>query len=109
MKKNIIALIVLILSSCVNHSSYDQKAIRDQITTKETKEILYALANDDMKGRDSNSGGYFKAAFYVTEYFKKHNIASFYEAYRDSLVTDSIVSFNVVGRIGKYNPKRKQS
>ena len=107
MKKTLIALIVLNLSSCVNQSSYDQEAIRDQITTKETKEILYALANDDMKGRDSNSGGYFKAASYVTEYFKKHNVASFYEAYQDSLVTDSIVSYNVVGQIGKYNPKRK--
>ena len=107
MKKLQIALIVLILSSYVNQSSYDQETIRDQITTKETKEILYALANDDMKGRDSNSGGYFKAASYVTEYFKKHNVASFYESYQDSLVTDSIVSYNVVGQIGKYNPKRK--
>ena len=107
MKKSQIALIVLILSSCVNQSSYNQEAIRHQITTKETKEILYALANDDMKGRDSNSGGYFKAASYVTEYFKKHNVASFYESYKDSLVTDSIVSYNVVGQIGKYNPKRK--
>ena len=107
MKKNLIALIFLILSSCVNQSSYDQAAIRDQITTKETKVILYTLANDDMKGRDSNSGGYFKAASYVIKYFKKHNIAPFYEAYRDSLVTDSVVSFNVVGQIGKYSPKRK--
>ena len=107
MKKSLVALKVFILSSCVNQSSYDQGAIRDQITTKETKVILYTLANDDMKGRDSNSGGYFKAASYVTEYFKKHNITPFYEAYRDSLVTDSIVSFNIVGQIGKYNHKRK--
>ena len=107
MKNSLIVLLVLILSSCVNQNSYDQVAIRDQITTKETKEILYTLANDDMKGRDSNSGGYFKAASYVAEYFKKHNIAPFYEAYRDSLVTDSVVSFNIVGQIGKYNPKRK--
>ena len=107
MKKSLVTLMVLILSSCVNQRSYDQAAIRDQITTKETKEILYALANDDMKGRDSNSGGYFKAASYVTEYFKKHNVAPFYQAYRDSLVTDSVVSFNIVGQIGKYSPKRK--
>ncbi|MBT7676403.1 MAG: M28 family peptidase [Flavobacteriaceae bacterium] len=107
MKKSLIVLLVLILSSCVNQSSYDQESIRDQITTKETKEILFALANDDMIGRDSNSGGYFKAASYVIEYFKKYNITSFYEAYRDSLVTDSIVSFNVVGQIGKYTSERK--
>ncbi len=107
MKKSLSALIAIVLSSCINQSSYDQEAIRDQITTKETKEILYALANDDMKGRDSNSGGYFKAASYVAEYFKKHNVAPFYEAYRDSLVTDSVVSFNVVGQIGKYSPKRE--
>jgi leucyl aminopeptidase len=107
MKKSLSALIAIVLSSCINQSSYDQEAIRDQITTKETKEILYALANDDMKGRDSNSGGYFKAASYVAEYFKKYNVAPFYEAYRDSLVTDSVVSFNVVGQIGKYSPKRE--
>ena len=107
MKKSLIILILLIISSCINQSSYDQESIRDQITTKETKEILFALSNDDMKGRDSNSGGYFKAASYVIEYFKKHNIASFYEAYRDSLVTENIVSFNVVGQIGKYTPQKK--
>ena len=107
MKNSLIVLLVLILSSCFNQNSNEQAGIRDQITTKETKEILYALANDDMKGRDSNSGGYFKAASYVTEYFKKHNVAPFYQAYRDSLVTDSVVSFNIVGQIGKYSPKRK--
>ena len=60
-----------------------------------------------MKGRDSNSGGYFKAADFVTDYFKKNSITPFYPNYRDSLITQNVLSYNLVGQIGDYNPKRK--
>ena len=60
-----------------------------------------------MKGRDSKSGGYAKAAAFVEDYFQQHNIEPFYPAYRDSLMTDSLWSYNVVGSIGKYDPTKK--
>ena len=81
--------------------------VREAISLEETKTILFTLASDDMKGRDSKSGGYAKAAGFVEDYFQKHNIQPFYPAYRDSLMTDSLWSYNVVGSIGKYDPNKK--
>ena len=60
-----------------------------------------------MKGRDTKSGGYYKAADFVATILSKKQHPSFYPAYRDSLVTDSLVSFNMVGSIGKYVPGKK--
>ena len=88
-------------------NNFDQAEVRQQISPQETKEILFTLASDEMKGRDTKSGGYYKAADFVANYFKQHNIQPFYPAYRDSLVTDSLVSYNVVGSIGKYIPGKK--
>ena len=88
-------------------NNFDQSEIRQLISPEETKEILYTLAGDEMKGRDTKSGGYYKAADFVAAYFKRNNIQAFYPAYRDSLVTDSLVSYNIVGSIGKYIPGKK--
>ena len=88
-------------------NNFDQEEIHQRITKEETKEILFYLASDEMKGRDTKSGGYYKAADYVSNYFERNNIQPFYPAYRDSLVSDSLVSYNIVGHIGKYIPGRK--
>jgi Zn-dependent M28 family amino/carboxypeptidase len=106
MKKTLILLFGFCLQSCSTQTSFDQTKIREQITAEETRSILFTLAHDDMKGRDTKSGGYYKAANYVTDYFKTHAIQPFYPAYRDSLMTDSIGSFNLVGQIGHYDAKR---
>ena len=88
-------------------NNFDQAEIRRQISPEDTKEILYTLASDEMKGRDTKSGGYYKAADFVAAYFKRNNVQAFYPAYRDSLATDSLVSYNIVGSIGKYVPGKK--
>ena len=88
-------------------NNFYQAEIRQQISEEETKEILFTLASDEMKGRDTKSGGYYKAADFVAAYFKRNNIQAFYPAYRDSLVTDSLVSYNIVGSIGKYISGKK--
>ncbi|MDB4113282.1 hypothetical protein N9548_03820, partial [Flavobacteriaceae bacterium] len=107
MKKILLLLIGLSLQSCTAQTNFDQAEIRKQITVEETRSILFTLAHDDMKGRDTKSGGYQKAAAYVTNYLQTHGIQPFYAAYRDSLVTDSLTSYNLVGQIGNYDPKRK--
>lgn len=107
MKKTLLLLIGLSVQSCNAQTSFDLAEIRNEITTEETHAILFTLAHDDMKGRDTNSGGFYKAADYVANYFEQHNIQPFYPAYRDSLLTDSLTAYNLVGRIGDYDPKRK--
>ena len=107
MKKiSIIALLASLLIGCKTENICLDE-VREAISLEETKTILFTLASDDMKGRDSKSGGYAKAAGFVEDYFRKHNIQPFYPAYRDSLMTDSLWSYNVVGSIGKYDPNKK--
>ena len=106
--KNLLSLLCCgIALQLTAQNNFDQEEIRQRITKEETKEILFSLASDEMKGRDTKSGGYYKAADYVSNYFERNNIQPFYPAYRDSLVIDSLVSYNIVGHIGKYIPGRK--
>ena len=85
----------------------NQSQSPQKISVEETRKILTTLADDSMLGRDTQSGGYYQAAEFVADYFDQHNIHPFYPAYRDSLLTDSLLSFNMVGVIGEYDPKRK--
>ena len=107
MKKiSVIVLLASLLIGCKTENIRLDE-VREAISLEETKTILFTLASDDMKGRDSKSGGYAKAAGFVEDYFQKHNIQPFYPDYRDSLMTDSLWSYNVVGSIGKYDPNKK--
>ena len=105
-KLGVIALFAGFLMGCETEK-LTQEEVREGIPLEETKTILFTLASDEMKGRDSKNGGYAKAASFVEDYFRKHNIQPFYPAYRDSLMTDCLWSYNVVGSIGKYDPTKK--
>ena len=108
MKKLIlISVLSLSLIRCADTTVFDQNKVRSEIPLKETQTILHTLASDDMKGRDSNSGGFFKAADLVTNYFKKNGIAPFYPEFKDSLITQDVLSYNIVGQIGGFDAKRK--
>tara|TARA_S200000501_G_scaffold378013_1_gene438685 strand:+ start:4113 stop:5054 length:942 start_codon:yes stop_codon:yes gene_type:complete len=78
-----------------------------QISMAETKSVLYTLAADSMMGRDNKSGGYAKAAAFVAFYFKKHKIKPFYPSYRDTFTTNGLMTYNLVGQLGKYNSNQK--
>ena len=107
MKKiSVIALLTSLLIGCKTENIRLDE-VREAISLEETKTVLFTLASDEMKGRDSKSGGYAKAAGFIEDYFQNHNIQPFYPAYRDSLMTDSLWSYNVVGSIGKYDPNKK--
>ncbi len=81
--------------------------VKNQIQLSETQEILFTLAADSMKGRDTKSKGYYKAATFVRSYFKSNKIAAFYPEYKDSLSTKGRNTYNVVGRLGSYDPNKK--
>ncbi len=107
MKNALLLLSCFVTVQLTAQHQFDQAKVREQISQEETKAILFTLASDEMKGRDTKSGGYYQAADFGATYFKQHNIQPFYPAYRDSLTTDSLVSYNVVGSIGKYVPEKK--
>lgn len=102
--KQILFLISLCLAILSQAQNSHQK---EPIKLEETRELLFNLADDKMKGRDSKSGGYALAADYAISYLRKHKVLPFYPAYRDSLYTDNLLSYNVVGQIGPFLSQRK--
>lgn len=112
MRKFVLPLLLPLLLSCKKTEKHavaelTLEKVQQQITALETKRILFTLAADSMKGRDTKSGGYFKAAKFVTAYFQANDISPFYPNYQDTLSTESIKTFNVVGQIGTYDPQKK--
>lgn len=107
MKNTLTLLSALLIIGCASPSKFDQKTIAEFLPEAETLALLTSLSSNAMLGRDSQHGGYEKAAAYASQYLEKNNIAPFYTSYRDSLVTDGLVSYNVVGRIGRFDPARK--
>lgn len=112
MTKIIPFLFLIILSSSYKSQknpieNLKLEQVRKQIKVSETKKILFTLAADSMKGRDSKSKGYFKAAKFASSYFESNKIAAFYPDYKDTLSTKGRDTYNVVGRIGTYDPSKK--
>ena len=79
-----------------------------QIVTKESiKKNLEYLASDALEGRNTGTEGIEKAAVYIEEFFKKHNIKPYFETYRDSFNVEKIIGYNVVGYIEGNDEKLK--
>lgn len=101
MKNVQILILTLFITSCTT-KPLSLEEVQESITTTETKQILYTLASDEMKGRESASGGYQMAADFVTDFFEENEIEPFYPAYKDSLQTKEVWSYNLVGSLGKF-------
>jgi len=71
------------------------------------EEIMTYLTSDELKGRDSGSGGIEMAANYIEAIFKANNIAPYFETYRDNLSNFDKPAFNVVGYLEGTDEKLK--
>ena len=98
-------LAVVILSSCSTKTT-TLKEVQEFIKIDETKDILFTLASDEMKGRESSNGGYQMAADFITNFFDENGIEPFYPSYKDSLQTKEIWSYNLVGRVGSFDNEK---
>lgn len=105
MKNVQILILSLFIASCATKPLTLEK-VEESITSEETKQILYTLASDEMKGRESASGGYQMAADFVTNFFEENGIEPFYPAYKDSLQTKEVWSYNLVGSLSKFNQNK---
>jgi leucyl aminopeptidase len=101
MKNVPILILTLFITSCAT-KPLSLEEVQESITVTETEQILYTLASDEMKGRESASGGYQMAADFVTNFFEEYGIEPFYPAYKDSLQTKEVWSYNLVGSLGKF-------
>ena len=101
MKNVQILILTLFIAGCAT-KPLSLEEVQESITSEETEQILYTLASDEMKGRESASGGYQIAADFVTNFFEENGIEPFYPAYQDSLQTKEVWSYNLVGSLGKF-------
>jgi len=95
-------LAVVILSSCSTKTT-TLNEVQEFIKIDETKDILFTLASDEMKGRESSNGGFQMAAGFATKFLEENKIKPFYPEYRDSLQTKEVWSYNLVGQIGDFD------
>jgi Zn-dependent M28 family amino/carboxypeptidase len=105
MKNVQIFILTLFIASCAT-KPLTLEEVQESITSEETEQILYTLASDEMKGRESASGGYQMAADFVTNFFEENGIEPFYPAYQDSLQTKEVWSYNLVGSLGKFDQNK---
>jgi len=98
-------LALVILSSCSTKTT-PLDEVQKFIQLEETRDILFTLASDEMKGRESSNGGYQMAADFVTNFFDENGIEPFYPEYRDSLQTKEVWSYNLVGRVGSFDHEK---
>ena len=100
MIKKLLLILLVCFSSKAHSQIINEKLVEKHLTT---------LADDLMEGRKAGSQGIEMAAKYIESEFERIGLDKFesQNSFRDSLVTDSVVSFNVVGQIGKYSPKRE--
>ena len=105
MKNVQILILTLFITSCVT-KPLSIEEVQENISAAETEQILYTLASDEMKGRESASGGYQMAADFVTNFFEENGIEPFYPAYKDSLQTKEVWSYNLVGSLSKFDQNK---
>lgn len=98
-------LALVILSSCSTKTTTLDE-VQKFIQLEETRDMLFTLASDEMKGRESSNGGYQMAADFVTNFFDENGIEPFYPEYRDSLQTKEVWSYNLVGRVGSFDNEK---
>jgi len=96
---------IIILSSC-STKTITLKEVQEFIKVEETRDILFTIASDEMKGRESSNGGYQMAVDFVTNFFEENGIEPFYPAYKDSLQTKEVWSYNLVGRVGSFDNEK---
>lgn len=65
------------------------------------------LASDEFTGRAPGTEGFAKSAEFVEQFLKKHGIKPmFNNSYKDTVMVEGALSYNIVGLIGDYNPNK---
>ena len=71
------------------------------------RELVYFLASDYMKGRETGSKEIGYAAAFIEKLFKQNNLRPLYPEYRDTLQNIQTVAYNMVGYLPGTDPDLK--
>lgn len=111
MKKLLSFLLLLLIVSCaINTKAADGKSGKDgqQLSLKASiKASMEYLASDELEGRNTGTQGIEKAAVYIENFLKSHNIKPYFETYRDSFNLKDVIGYNIVGVVEGNDPKLK--
>lgn len=69
------------------------------ITNEALKNTVTYLASDELQGRNTGTAGIEKAAIFIENDFKQHNIKPYFKTYRDSFNLKGTDAYNIVGFI----------
>ncbi len=108
LKKSIYLVCGLFLMIACKSSQFAVE-IPDEIqkSTRETYSVLSVLSSDQCAGREPGTKGYAISAQYVEDYLKKNKIKPLFNgSYKDTVLVEGDLSYNIVGVIGDYNPKK---
>ncbi|WGK63569.1 M28 family metallopeptidase [Croceiramulus getboli] len=78
-----------------------------QATNSSVQAIMSVLASDALEGRDTGSEGINRAAVFIENYFKEHNVQPYFEEYRDFFDVNGTKAYNVVGVVPGNDPQLK--
>ncbi|WP_353778945.1 M20/M25/M40 family metallo-hydrolase [Winogradskyella sp. 3972H.M.0a.05] len=85
-----------------------KKVVPSEVITKSSiQSNLEYLASDELEGRNTGTPGIEKAAVYIENFFKKHNVKPYFETYRDTFNIGEIIGYNVVGVLEGNDPELK--
>ena len=100
-----LVLILSVLTSSLQFLKKEKEAI--SFSQAETEFILKELSSDKMEGRKSGTKGFNLACDFIDSFFTANKIAPFFNnSFKDTVSVEGRTSFNMVGVIGKNNPKQ---
>lgn len=95
------------LVACKPKQSLVGETTSDGVLNTETYNVLSVLASDEFAGREPGTEGFAKSAAYVEGFLKQNKIKPLFNgSYKDTVLVEGDLSYNVVGVIGNYDPKK---
>ena len=108
MSKNILPglfLMYFTLASCLQAQNSTIENFKIEKTS--VSEILAFLSSDALEGRETGTEGIAKAALYIEDFFKKHQVFPYFETYKDTLTNFDGIAYNIVGVLPGNHPVLK--
>ncbi|WP_281231782.1 M20/M25/M40 family metallo-hydrolase [Flavobacterium gelatinilyticum] len=117
MKKLYFLLPFILLACKSNTSPVSEKSSKSnskpleisyKVSESEVSDFLKYLSSDELEGRETGTNGIEKAAVFLEDYFKKHNVKPYFSTYRDTLTNFKSPAYNIVGVLEGTDPVLKK-
>jgi hypothetical protein len=104
MKHLTLLIMLAALISCKQAGHLHNIAVKDTvIVLNDFAHLVDTLSNDYYEGRETGTPGIDKAAIYIENYLKLHQIRPYYQNYRDSFMVYNVHTFNDVNDRQAFN------